>query len=211
MTLGALAIWWIAILVIVLDRGWQAPFGIPTAMSEQNTAVVVDDAGHRLDLDPTTAADVDSFLAEASAACWSRGTPVLSASWQWGTTVPWLLGAAVPPTLMLTTVYPNEAAQEVLRFNLDKVPPSQWDESWLLTSDPSLLAPGDAAYAEAARQILTQHLGRAFPDDYRLAARLGVQQLWRPVDSERPAGCVPADPPLPISPADLNERALNFG
>ncbi|MEY4176002.1 MAG: hypothetical protein RI900_3167, partial [Actinomycetota bacterium] len=94
---------------------------------------------------------------------------------------PFVLGARVPDTLMLTIFgYPDPLP--LLPVTMAELDDGRWHDAWVMTTDPSALQPDDAAVLRTALDRLPGHVGRSFPDDYVLEVEVEGTQLWRPAD-----------------------------
>jgi hypothetical protein len=105
----------------------------------------------------------------------------LGLKWDWSATEPFVLGARVPDSLMLTIFgYPDPLSLlPVTMAGLDR---NEWHDAWVMTTDPSTLPPADAALLRTALDRLPHHVGRTFPDDYVREVTVAGTELWRPAD-----------------------------
>lgn len=168
------------VTVRLLVIGYQHPLSLQAGMSEQTVSVTVGPRASALRMDADSAQYVAGLNALRSDSCWTPGTRLLGAEWQWTTTDAYVLGAQAPPSLMLSILYANEAALQNLDLSLTRIDSSDWSDSWLVTTDPSHIPPEGEQTVSRALDRITGHLGTRFPDDYRLIRQVGSSQFWAP-------------------------------
>lgn len=147
----------------------------------QTTPLVLGSSDNTLLVESTMAAELTALRTQARAAGFCSGTRLLGLKWNWSATEPFVLGARVPDTLMLTIFgYPDPLP--LLPVTMAELDPVAWRDAWVMTTDPDTLLPDHAAQLRSALDRLPQHIGRTFPDDYVRAAEVNGTQLWRPTD-----------------------------
>lgn len=148
---------------------------------EQTSAVVLGAHDSTLLVEPTMAAELGALRTQARAAGFCSGTRLLGLKWNWSATEPFVLGAHVPDSLMLTIFgYPD--ALRLLPVTMAELEEAEWREAWVMTTNPDSLLPEHAAELRVALDRLPQQIGRTFPDDYVREVEVNGTQLWRPSD-----------------------------
>lgn len=150
-------------------------------IAQQTTRLALRAHGSTLLVEASMAADLSELRSRARAAGFCSGTRLLGLKWDWSATEPFVLGARVPDSLMLTIFgYPDPLPLlPVTMAGLDR---NEWHDAWVMTTDPSTLPPADAALLRTALDRLPHHVGRTFPDDYVREVAVAGTELWRPAD-----------------------------
>ena len=148
----------------------------------QTTPLVLGAHDSTLLVDSTMATELTDLRTQARAAGFCTGTRLLGLKWNWSATEPFVLGARVPDSLMLTIFgYPDPLP--LLPVTMAELGlGATWHDAWVMTTDPATLEPADAAVLRTALDRLPQHIGRSFPDDYVREVSVNGTELWRPAD-----------------------------
>jgi hypothetical protein len=168
---------------------WAKPYRTAPIL-ENTVAMQVGPRLVQLRLDPTTADVLRGLLRSAEESGWRAGAPLLSVVDPWHSTLPYVLGARVPDSLMLTL----GGKGQLLDWNLERLDRSEFQAAWLLVSKPGGPDPtsggrqGDRDTPEAAVAKVVARSGTTFPDDYVLVHSVPEAvkdpnlrvELWRP-------------------------------
>ena len=149
----------------------------------------------RLYLDSARAELIIQLQNSAKASGWEPGLPLMGFAWRWSSTIPYLLEAQVPPFTMPTIFYMEsglELGKYNIRYHLRNFPS---DKAWLLIDDLQGLdsrewnTPWDWSISKVDNRtfqvkelvdFFVNKIGRQFPNDYILAAKVGDIELWKP-------------------------------
>lgn len=168
---------------------WAKPYR--TAPILENTVPVqVGPQSAEVLLDLMTADVLDGLIRSAAESGWAAGNPLLGVVDPWNSTLPYIVGARVPDSLMLTL----GGRRLLLDWNLERLNSSEFHDAWLLIAKPGGPAPppsdrrGVRDTPEVAVAKVAARLGTAFPEDYVLVytAPESVKdpslrvELWRP-------------------------------
>ncbi len=190
--LAIVACWTAVVCGTTLQAAWQHPLNLAAPISEQTVPVAIGPRGSELLLDASTAGRLTDIKDAALAGGWAPGTPLLGVAWQWASTIPYDLGAKVPPFLMPTILYANDGALDLLDHHLAQLPCDPWGEAWVLTSTPGANDPDAGNWFDPAAgpsdpwlgravQSVTAHFGRTLAEDYTLVAQSHGLELWKPL------------------------------
>jgi len=159
---------------VTLLQGYHRPYGI-APLEDQRISFGVGPEGHRLLLDEDLSAVLSSLAAQATENGWAAGTPMVGLELIWSTTVPYVLGARVPDSLMLT-LFGFPASVSIAQYNLsNSTSEFPWNRAWILTT-----AGGRDGDVRLVADALGRASGRAFPADYECVARSATIELWKP-------------------------------
>jgi hypothetical protein len=173
----------------VTADNWAKPYRTAPIV-EHTSQIEVASRGAQLRLDPSTVHILNELREAAVQSGWGPGLPLLGIVDPWHSTLPWLLGARVPDSLMLTLG--GRAA--LLDWNLERLDVDEFSDAWLLVSksdppsDLQLVLSEDHVTPVESAQKVAARLGRTFPDDYSLvySAPSTVRdlnlwvELWQP-------------------------------
>jgi hypothetical protein len=154
-----------------ITQARSAPYrGAPIA--EQTVQVEVGRHGSLLRLDPPLADYLTEFRQAAEAAGWVPGQQMYGLHVTWSSTLPFFLGAEVPPSIM-PTLPGAPGGIDRLAFDLDRQDLAGWSQAWLLLPDFSLAAEDgiESHELEAVRlaiRLFTAKVGTEWPADYEL-------------------------------------------
>jgi hypothetical protein len=142
------------------------------------------------------------------AAGWKENTPMIGLGWHWSATVPYVLGAKTPNTLMIT-IYGMPGSLALAEHNVRVgLKGFEAQSAWLMLSSPRVLDYGAEREVAATLSALEEKTGREFPADYLCVAEVGQIQVWKPSpgneSSQRSAGCGTSTP-------DGSEYSLMWG
>ena len=168
------------------------PYRLPP-LTDQTEAVHLELAGSRLWVDAGTAALLSELQGVAISAGWRAGTPLVPVASRWSSTIPYVLQARVPDSLMLTIGGYGDASENLLRFNTEWTIQGDFADAWFLVS-----APSHERHLESIRwaEYVAQQVGREFPDDYTLVyvfdpifatdwvLQNGRVELWSPLSRD---------------------------
>lgn len=171
-----------------IASGWrhplrQFPVELRTpSMSQQVVPTAIGVHGTILQLDPALAAKVTNLRAQAAAAGWQPGMPMLDLSYLSSPGMGYSLGARAPDSLMLTVLVVGfgDNYRAITQFHLtEPFLGFPFQDSWILTTKSSAL---DAATRDELAYTLGQIAAvthRPFPEGYSCIAS-GDLVLWRP-------------------------------
>lgn len=173
--------------IAAVGSGWRAPFRA-APLAEQTSPTIIGAHGATLLLDSALSEEITGLRAQAEAAGWTEGTPLVDVSYTWNPSVPYALGARVPNFLALT-IFGYPAAHSIVDFHLSEpYRDFPFESSWFLTSrESSIEDPTGHLAVDFTMQKLAAVAGRAFPDSYACVAA-GDFVLWRPVSSPEETG-----------------------
>lgn len=172
-----------------LISGWQAPFRA-APLTNQTQPTTIGSHGSTLLLETRLSDTISDLRAQAEAAGWSAGTPIVDVSFMWNPTIPYALGGRVPDYLALT-IFGFPAAHDITDFHLTEPYRNfPYEKAWFVTSRPeSIPDPNGQAGVDITFEKLTAATGLSFPDSYACIT-VGDFILWRPVEpDEGGLGC----------------------
>jgi hypothetical protein len=177
---GVLLLVFVAVLAGVTIRdSRQVPIRI-ASMSLNTAEIDLGERGGKIKVDPDLADLIRVLSAQASNAGWKPGTPMIGLGWHWSATIPYVLGATTPKSLMVT-IYGMPGSYALAKHTIsaglgDFNAPS----AWLMLSSPRVLDVGAEREVAATLDELTRVTGLAFPEDYECVIEAGQVQLWKP-------------------------------
>ena len=211
---AALLLFVSAVTWVTISDSKQLPFRI-APIEFQTSATTINVHGAKLYLDQDLANTISALRHQANDAGWKNGTPLIGVAWRWSSTLPYVLGAQVSNSLMLTIFgYPgsNLRAEYQLAHGFVDFP---LQDAWILTTSTNLLDSEKQKKVEQVLKSIEKTGGRPFPQYYECVANAAGFLLWRPSthmrnDSssvvEAEAYCPAANPPKSAYNADLGWR-----
>lgn len=128
--------------------------------------------------DDNLASTIHTLQSNAENFGWEPDTPLVGLAYRWNSTIPYLLEAQVPETLMLT-LFGYEPGSTVLakqNLNLTRLE-FPFPEAWILTSR-------DLTYLDEIIAELEKSTYKSFPEDYTCVIEIGDMRLWKPSPNE---------------------------
>jgi hypothetical protein len=175
----------IVVVLSTLSDSYQVPYRI-SSLDQNNIPIELGPSDSRILVDDEYALFVNHFRERSSEAGWSSGTPLVGVAWRWSSTVPYLLEADVPSSLMLT-LFGYQGSIDVVTKTLSRSQEMKFDfaSAWLLvTSDVH----ADTQIGEELRTVLalvTEKSGKSFPESFSCVVIAGEIELWRPSEPEK--------------------------
>lgn len=181
-SVGAFALF--VVSVLWLDS-LKAPYRM-LPISAQTTAVEIGvDRVSSLFVDEGTKKRVEDFRKIAASGKLAAGDPIISLVDGWNADLAVILEAEAPPGLMVT-LFGYEGSVALGKWKLREVDSEfDWSASWVVTSDPTTIAPARFAEIRTLLDVVERKSGHVFPDGYRLEGSVGAIQFYSPV-SPRP-------------------------
>jgi hypothetical protein len=160
-------------------QSYQNPWNIsPT--SENIVELSVGRHGKSVYVDKTFASEIENSRKELVSAGWKIGEPLLGLNWHIATTIPYILGAKPPNSLMLT-IYGYDQALKTMRFNLGPAfDPYPYDQAWLMISSKQGMTKGAEVEIQEALAILQNKTLKEFPSEYQFVTKFKEIEFWRP-------------------------------
>jgi hypothetical protein len=182
MAMGTISLFALLSVVSTLAFARQHPYRQPP-IDTQTVALEIGSKGSSLRVDPKLHILLQSLRRQAKQVGWVEGSPLVGVEWRWSSTIPYVLGATPPESLMLT-LFGYDSALPVAEYNLGPgFEGFAWKDAWLLSTAADSLDDASLSDIEAVTDALEARSGRAFPSGYLCVARAGSSLLWKPVDA----------------------------
>ena len=186
----------LSVVAMLVVWGREHPYrGAP--LSQQTVPLAVGTHAQTVLVDEDLATLLDSLRRQAVAAGWSEGTPLIGIAWRWTATVPYLLGAQVPDSLMLTIYGASRSQDRIAAYNLSTgLGELPLRDAWLLASPPDLLSAEQRSDVDSVTAVLTRSTGREFPAGYEVSCgSCRTDQAVEAVAAGFPGHAVPCSGP----------------
>ena len=162
-------------------QSYQHPWGISPPL--QNTEILTfaqhDD---EIYVDKAFATEVKELKRKLVDSGWKNNQSLLGVNWHVASTIPYILGARPPNSLMLT-IYGFDNAFETLNYNLsDKFDPYPYEEAWIMTTSITKLTPTAKIEIRKTLDTLETKTFRKFPADYSFVTQSMEIEFWKPRD-----------------------------
>lgn len=151
-------------------------------INEQTVPVALGARSVSLSVDRQLAEYLAELRFAADESGWEIGTRLYGLHVTWSSTIPYIMGATPPPSLM-PGLNLHTGGLDRIRFDLARQDLASWDSAWLLLPDFRLnprdgIEPAELAAVRSAVHLFTTKVNTQWPDDYEL--------VWRaPVDAPR--------------------------
>ncbi len=183
----------ILMTAVTLRDSWSSPYRM-LPIQQNNTPVLIRGKSV-LYLDAEKATLMQQMKSSLEQAGWSAGQPLLGFAWRWASTIPYFLEASVPNCSM-TTIFYQDRGFDLAKFNIEnRFGDFPAREAWILKDDDIQLkankwhAPWDYGISDEKMRVsqvqqliefTMNHIGKKFPDDYVIAAKVGATEIWKP-------------------------------
>jgi len=160
-------------------QSYQHPWNIsPPA---QNTEVLTfGQHDNEIHVDKAFAMEVKELKRKLVDSGWRNNQSLLGINWHIASTIPYILGASPPNSLMLT-IYGNDNSMAILNYNLGtKFDPYPYEEAWIMTTPISKLTSKAKIEIQEAMDALETKTFLKFPDDYIFITESMDIEFWKP-------------------------------
>jgi hypothetical protein len=160
-------------------QSYQHPWNIsPT--TENTEILTFGKHEDQIYVDKEFAREFDELRRNLIASGWRNNQPLLGVNWHIASTIPYLLGARPPNSLMLT-IYGYDNSMDVLNYNLGiKYNPYPYGEAWIMTTPLNQLPPSEKIEVQSALDALETKTFREFPSDYSFVTQSQGIEFWKP-------------------------------
>lgn len=160
-------------------QSYQLPWNV-SPPSENTELLTFGQHEDQIYVDKTFATEINELRRKLIASGWANGQPLLGVNWYIASTIPYVLGARPPNSLMLT-IYSYDNSMDVLNYNLGaKYDPYPYEEAWIMTTPLNQLTPTAKIEIQSALEALEKKTFRKFPADYSFITQSQGIEFWKP-------------------------------
>jgi len=160
-------------------QSFQHPWNIspPPQNTESLTFGQHDD---KIYVDKEFATEVKELKRKLVDSGWRDNQSLLGVNWHIASTIPYILGARPPNSLMLT-IYGYDNSMATLNYNLGtKFDPYPYEEAWIMTTPIDKLTPKAKIEIQETMDALEKKTFLKFPDDYGFVIESMGIEFWKP-------------------------------
>lgn len=170
----------IIFLVLTMSiQSYQNPWNI-SPPSQPSESMSYGKHGDEILVDKALSMEVQKLRGKLLESGWVKNQSLLGVNWHIASTVPYLLGARPPNSLMLT-IYGYDNSLAVLNYNLsDRFDPYPYDEAWIMATPEDQLSATAKIEMQKTVDILEAKTFRKFPEDYTFVTQSMNLEFWKP-------------------------------
>ena len=169
----------LSLVLAMSAQSYQNPWNI-SPPSQSSESMSYGKHGDEIFVDNTLSMEVRKLRAKLSESGWATNQSLLGVNWHIASTVPYLLGARPPNSLMLT-IYGYDNSLAVLNYNLSaRFDPYPYDEAWIVATPEEQLSPTAKIEMQKTMNILEAKTFRKFPEDYTFVTQSMNLEFWKP-------------------------------
>lgn len=136
--------------------------------------------GDQIYVDKVFSSEIEKLRKDLVESGWTKNQPLLGVNWHIASTIPYILGARPPNSLMLT-IYGYDNSLATLNYNLStKFDPYPYQTAWIMTTSLNKLRPNENLEIRLAMEALKAKTSREFPRDYSYVTKAMGTEFWRP-------------------------------
>jgi hypothetical protein len=160
-------------------QSYQHPWNIePPAQSTEILTIGLHDT--QIYVDKAFSTEVKKLKKELVHSGWTNSQPLLGVNWHIASTIPYVLGARPPNSLMLT-IYGYDNSMAALNYNLSpRFDPYPYQTAWIMTTPLNQLTPAAKIEMQLTLDALETKTFREFPADYSFVTQSMGIEYWKP-------------------------------
>lgn len=173
LSLIILAVYLLITVYFFIQTNYKNPYRI-APLREANVPYLMNDTNEVIYLDGDLHQIFYFLTLQAKQAGWRSGTPLIGLAYRWNSTLPYVLGAQVPKTLMVTLFGYGSQSDKIAERNFREMQDFNYGDAWVITTT-------DDAYLVGLTEVLEFHSKRKFPEEYSCVSDIVGLKLWKPI------------------------------